>query len=99
MQSYQWSILYVPNVVKNISVKVFNLMLRTNETRHIKWHETCKWKWRLDASFCNNKQRWKEEKCRSESKELMDKGICDKGFIWNPSSCECGFWCWRIFRL
>ena len=74
-------------------------MLRTNETRHIKWHETCKWKRRLDASVCNNKQRWKEEKCRSESKELMDKGICDKGFIWNPSSCECGFWCWRIFRL
>ena len=22
-------------------------------------------------------------------KELIDKGICDKGFIWNPSDCEC----------
>ena len=22
-------------------------------------------------------------------KELIDKGICDKGFIWNPSNCEC----------
>ena len=21
--------------------------------------------------------------------ELIDKGICDKGFIWNPSNCEC----------
>ena len=20
---------------------------------------------------------------------LIDKGICDKGFIWNPSNCEC----------
>ena len=19
----------------------------------------------------------------------IDKGICDKGFIWNPSNCEC----------
>ena len=28
----------VPDVVKNLNVKVFNLMLRTNETRHIKWH-------------------------------------------------------------
>ena len=27
--------LCVPDVVKNINVKVFNLMSRTNETRHI----------------------------------------------------------------
>ena len=20
---------------------------------------------------------------------LIDKGICDKGFIWNPSNCGC----------
>ena len=24
-----------------------------------------------------------------ECKELIDKGLCDKGFIWNPSNCEC----------
>ena len=30
-------------------------MSRTNETRHIKWHETCKCKCRLDASVFNNK--------------------------------------------
>ena len=37
-----YSKLCVPDVVKNINVKVLNLMSRTNETRHIKWHETCK---------------------------------------------------------
>ena len=79
----------VPDVVKNLNVKVFNLMSRTNETRHIEWHETCKCKCRLDASICNNKQRWNNDKCRSECKELIDKGVCDKGFIWNPSKCEC----------
>ena len=79
----------VPNVVKNINVKVFNLVSRTNETRHTEWHETCKCKCRLDASVCNNKQRWNEDKCRCEYKELIDKGRCNKGFIWNPSSCEC----------
>ena len=45
----------VPDVVKNLNVKVFNLMSRTTETRHVKWHETCKCKCRLDASVCNNK--------------------------------------------
>ena len=64
-------------------------MSRTNETRHIKWHETCKCKWTLDASFCNNKQRWNNDKCQCECKELIDKGICDKGYIWNPSNCKC----------
>ena len=34
----------VPDVVKKLNVKVFNPMSRTNETRHIKWHETCKCK-------------------------------------------------------
>ena len=28
-------------------------------------------------------------KCRCECKELIDKGICDKGFIWNLSNCKC----------
>ena len=28
----------VPDVVKNLNVKIFNLMSRTNETRHIEWH-------------------------------------------------------------
>ena len=31
----------VPDV-KNLSVKVFILMWRTNETRYIEWHKTCK---------------------------------------------------------
>ena len=48
----------------------------------------CKSKCRLDASVCNNKQRWNEDKCRCELKELIEKRMCDKGFIWNPSNCE-----------
>ena len=44
----------VPDAVKDLNVKAFNLMLRTNETRHIKWYETCECKCRLDASVCNH---------------------------------------------
>ena len=73
--------LYVPDVFRNLNVKVFNLMSRTNKTRHIKWHETCKFKCSLDASACNDKQCWNEDKYMCECKELIDKGLCDKGFI------------------
>ena len=32
--------LCVPDVVKNMNIKVFNLLARINETRKIVWHET-----------------------------------------------------------
>ena len=81
--------LCVPDVVKNMNIKVFNPMSRTNETRHVSWHETCTCKCRLDASVCNDKQRWNNNKCRCECKELIDKGKCDKGFIWSHNNCKC----------
>ena len=66
--------LCVPDVAKNINLKVFNLVSWSNQTKHIEWYETCKCKCRLDASVCNNKKRWNEDKCRCECrKELSDK--------------------------
>ena len=41
------------------------------------------------ASVCNNKQRQDKDKCRFECKELIEKGMCDKEFIWNKS-CNVG---------
>ena len=61
--------LCVSDVVKILKVRVFNLMSRTNKTRHIEWQETCKCKCRLDSSVCNNKQRWNEDKCWCKCKE------------------------------
>ena len=79
----------VPDVIKNMNVKVFNIIWKTNGTRHIKWHETCKCNCRLDASVCKNKQRWNNDKFRCQCKELIDKAVCDKGFILNPNNCKC----------
>ena len=44
----------VPDIIKNLNVKIFNLMLRTNETRFMEWHEKCKCTCRLNAIVCNN---------------------------------------------
>ena len=54
----------VPDIIRNLNVKVFNLMSTTIETRHTEWHETCKCQCRLDAVVCNNKQHWNKDKCR-----------------------------------
>ena len=91
---------YVFFILLKTWILYMNVISRTNEARCLKWHEACKWKCRLDESVCNNKERWNEDKWRRECKELVGKGICDKGFNWNPSKCECDkiMWCWRIFK-
>ena len=58
----------VLDIGKDLNVKLFNTMSRTNETRHIELHETCKCKCRLDVSVCNNKQRWNDDKCDANAK-------------------------------
>ena len=52
----------VPDVAKSLNVKVFNLMSRTNERRHIKWHVTYKCECKFGANACNNIQRWNKDK-------------------------------------
>ena len=81
--------LRIPAVVKNINVKVFNLMSWSNQAKQIKWHENCKCECKLNSSAYNNKPRWNKDKCRSECKELANKIEFDKGFIWKLSNCNC----------
>ena len=71
-----------------MNIKVFNQMSKINETCHIEWHESCKCKYRLDASVCNDKQCWNNGKCKCESRELLGKGRCDNRFFCNSSICE-----------
>ena len=80
----------VPDIVKYINIKVFNMLPRINETRKIVWRKTCKCMCRLTSAICNDKQEWNKNTCRCECKEdLIGKLICDKGYLWNPSTCAC----------
>ena len=79
--NYPYAKICVPDVVKNLNVKLFNLMSRTNETMFIEWQKSCKCECKFGANICNNKQRQNKNKCRCECKELIDKKVCDKGFI------------------
>ena len=63
----------VPDIIKNISVKVFGLISWKNKTKQIKWHESCRCKCRLDPIICNNKQRWNKDKCICEC--LVNKNV------------------------
>ena len=53
--------LCVPDVVKDINIKVFNLLARINETRRLVRHETCKCVYRLTSAVCNDRQEWNKK--------------------------------------
>ena len=77
----------IPNIIKNITVKVFDLMSWTNKTKQIKWHERCKCVCRLDPIIGNNKQKRNKDKRRCEC--LKNKKCVNK--FWNPNSCHCEY--------
>ena len=73
----------IPDTIKKI--------LKTNIKRQILCHETCKCVCRLSVAIFHSKQIWNDDKCRCECREdSVDKIVCDKGFSWSPSNCECG---------
>ena len=55
--NYPYTKICVPDIIKKLDVKVFNLISRTNETRFIEWHETCKCECKFGENVCNTKQR------------------------------------------
>ena len=45
--------LCVPNVIKNM--QVYNFLMMVKETGNVLWHESCKCVCKLTSSVCNNK--------------------------------------------
>ena len=86
----------VPNIIKNINIKVYNFLMGLNETRNVLWHESCKCVCSLTSSVCNSKKIWNSDTCRCDCNEDFAGIInCTKGYMWNPSTCacECDMWC------
>ena len=82
--------IYVPKIVKNVNMQVYNFLMRLNETLNVLWHESCKCVCKLNSSVCNNKQIWNDDTCICDCNEDFAGIInCAKGYMWNPSTCEC----------
>ena len=88
--------LCVPNIIKNVNMKVYNFMMWLNETRNALRYEICKCICRLNSSVSNSKQIWSSDICRCDCNEDFAGIInCTKGYMWNRSTCECqcDMWC------
>ena len=86
----------VPKIIKDVNMKVYNFLVRLNETCNVLWHESCKCACRLNSSVCKNKQIWNGDTYRCDCNEDFAGIInCNKGYAWNPNTCECQCdkWC------
>ena len=86
----------VLKVIKNVNIKVYNVLMMLNETCNVLWHESCRCVSKLNSSVCNIKQIWNSDTCRCNCNEDFAGIInCTKGYTWNPSTCECQCdkWC------
>ena len=77
-----------PDIVKNGSVKVLDLISRKNVLRNLSFHKSFKCSCLLDEKVCNNKQKWNKEKCRCECLEIKER---ENGSFWNVVNCRCEF--------
>ena len=78
----------VPNKVKYINVKIFNLMYKVHETRFLVQHKLCECQCGLKESVYNSKQKENYAEFRCECKELDHWDSCECK-MWNPSTCNC----------
>ena len=39
----------VPKIIKNVNMKVYNFVMRLNETRNVLWHESCECGYKLNS--------------------------------------------------
>ena len=75
----------LPDSIKNISVKSFDLISKKNVLKNISFHQSCKCDYLLDEKVCNL-QKWNKDKCRCECLKIKD---CDVGYSWNVNNCRC----------
>ena len=76
----------LPDSIKYISVKSFDLLSKKNILKNISFHQSCKCGCLLDEKVCKNLQKWNGDKCRCECLKIKD---CDIGYSWNVNNCRC----------
>ena len=76
----------LPDSIKSISVKSFDLISKKNVLKNIIFHQNCKCGCLLDEKVSNNLQKSNKDKCRCECLKIKD---CDIGYLWNVNNCRC----------
>ena len=76
----------VPNKTEDLSLSMFIMITRINESKTLIKHISCECKRKFDGRKCNSDQWWDNDKCRYKCKK---RHVCEKNYVWNPATCSC----------
>ena len=62
--SNPYSNVCITDIIKNVTVKMFDLIELTNTTKQVEFHESCKCVCKINSTVCKNKQKSNKIKCR-----------------------------------
>ena len=74
---------------RDFNLSVFNMITGINESKTLTKHISCECKCKFDGRKCNSNQKWNNNKCLCERKNLKEHHACKKDYIWNLATCNC----------
>ena len=81
----------IPNKIKDVNLKVLDMMKGKNESKTLIKHISCEWRCKFDGRKCNSEQKWNIDKCQCECKKPIKHYLCEKVYACSHiiSACEC----------
>ena len=61
-----------PNKTEDLNLRVFNMIVRINESKTLAKHISCKCKCKFDCRKCNRNQKLNNDKCQCKCKNLKE---------------------------
>ena len=63
---------------RDVNLSFFNMITGINESKALTKHISCECKCKFDGRKCNSNQKWNNDKCRCECKNLKEYHVCRK---------------------
>ena len=70
----------VPKEIKDVNVKVINIIRKEKEAKAMTEHISCDCKCKFNSTICNSNQKWNNKTCQCECKNYC---TCKKDYKWN----------------
>ena len=71
----------IPNKTQDVSLNVFNMITRINDSKALIKQILCDSKCKCDSRKCNSNQKWVKVICPCKSKNIIKHDLCEKNYI------------------
>ena len=76
----------VPNKTEDFNIHAPNLITGINQSKILTKFISCRCECKFDGKKCDPNQKWNNDECWCECKNLEKHHVCKKDYIWNPTT-------------